>query len=288
MKIILLVTLMLTSLVARSAIAVFDIKTLPGINTRITAMGECEQYFWIGTDQGIYRYNKKTGKRSLFNTSNCTLPSNHVTSICCTSSGQTYIGTTAGMLLWDHSTFILLTMENSGIPDNYITALAEDKSGDLWIGTFHGGLVKATSDPIRPYKCRAIKLENENIYSLAINSQGGVWVGFYNGNFACVQNGACEHFEKEQLISSLQASNVPPFLLNTHDQGILVFDGANFQSFDIIPLNSVKMNGCYYNAKFESLFLFYENGVYAYNSQYPFDLRNFEYNDEFIDALSSK
>lgn len=170
----------------------------------ITARSESDHFIWIGTNEGVYKINKQTGRNNHFTAKNSRIPSNHVTSIACSPCGQAYIGTKGGIFLWDNYSFLPITAENSNLPDDYITALALDKEDNLWIGTFNEGLIKAIGNPIKVFKTQPIQFNNESISCITVDATGCVWVTLTNGNFACLKGGEWHSFPSTESIESIK------------------------------------------------------------------------------------
>ena len=165
-------------------------REIPGIQGKITAIAETGKCIWVGTDNGLWKINKKSSKREHMTTANSLLPSNEVTGICLEGDGNIWVGTTAGILRYDNFAFYVLTERNSNLPDNSITSLTSDNSHNIWIGTASGGLVeKLYCGRFIVYNTRNSKLQNDHIYSITPDINGNVWIGLYNEGLAVIQNG---------------------------------------------------------------------------------------------------
>ena len=128
----------------------------------VTAFAQNENYTWTGTYNGVTRVNKKNRKQVHFTTNNSALPSNCITSICCRSNGEVWIGTAKGILRYDGYAFIVVNTENSALPDEHITSMEEDASGDLWIGTCKG-LVKVHGSRYAVYDHHNSQLNSDRV-----------------------------------------------------------------------------------------------------------------------------
>ncbi len=257
----------------------------------ITAIGECDNFIWIGTNQGVYKINKRNGKSVHLTKKNSQLPHNYITSIACAENGQTYIGTINGILMWDNSTFFQITTENSNIPDNCVTALAIDRDGNLWIGTYGEGLVKSTGNSIKPFSVHPIEYNNEKIYSITFDQQGNTWVEFFNNKVACFRNGQWQTYESIQSLDLNQFPAPGKFILNTPDEGTYLFEDSSFK--DITPASTSGEKTCgYFNVKYSRLVICCKDGVYIFNPNNPFDVPEkitvLEYLESFGNAGSDK
>lgn len=120
--------------------------------TVVTSIGESSRFYWIGTNQGLYRVNKSNFNYWLLNPGNSRLPHYHVTSIACDVEGRTYIGTPNGILFYDNYCFLIINSENSPLPENHITSLHFGQDGELWIATRNYGLFKGVGRDVKAFK----------------------------------------------------------------------------------------------------------------------------------------
>src|SRR4051812_31376071 len=107
---------------------------LADVKGLITAVAETEKYFWIGTEDGLWKINKKNSQREHLTMDNSQLPSNDITCICVEPDGNVWIGTPAGILRYDNYVFYALDSKNANLPDDHITAIACDINDNIWIG----------------------------------------------------------------------------------------------------------------------------------------------------------
>ena len=158
-------------------------------------------FIWIGTDDGLNRYdgyNFVVYKNNLKNQHS--IIGNTITTIFEDSKANLWIGTTQGLNLYDRNNDNFI--HKSNWPQREISSIAEDENGNLWIGldfdlyyydskrdvftvydkrfSFDGNLSdsKAIYDRTVLYKgnlsdCRAIKLLND--------TRNNIWIGTKNG-----------------------------------------------------------------------------------------------------------
>ena len=117
-----------------------------------TAICANEKYIWIGSNMGLIRYNIQTGKQWLLTEENSKLPSNMITCIVCLSDGQTFIGTTNGILIWDNYAFLVINTENSELPENYIHEMFLDQNENIWIRTKDCSMLKGMGRYVKSFK----------------------------------------------------------------------------------------------------------------------------------------
>jgi len=119
-------------------------------NNLVNSFFEDETYLWIGTEGGLDRLNKKTGKfkHYQYDAENPrSLASNGIYSIIKDSKGNLWIGTWSGGLhLYNYKTDDFTRFVPDGKPGSLgssnVFSICEDSFGNLWIGTNAGGLNK--------------------------------------------------------------------------------------------------------------------------------------------------
>ncbi|MFS4457453.1 two-component regulator propeller domain-containing protein [Maribacter sp. 2304DJ31-5] len=125
--------------------AIFDkINRSNGLsNNRIkTIVKESDGFVWIGTNNGLNRYDGYDVK--IYNQQNSNLTSNDITDILIDTSNRIWVATSGGGLnLYDSDNDNFEVYRNdpndkSSIPSNNLNILYEDKKGNIWIGTENG------------------------------------------------------------------------------------------------------------------------------------------------------
>ncbi len=162
-------------------------------------------YLWVGTANGLNRYDGYTFKIYYTNPLDSTsISDNGIFSLLEDKDGIIWVGTVEGVLnkfnrqtetferfrLLDTMKVESATDENFyGYPipfsrsnDKSVTSLAEDKEGNLWIGTWGMGLVKYNkkeNSVVHFYKNPASvrNIGSNRIRSVVVDSDGVVWAG---------------------------------------------------------------------------------------------------------------
>lgn len=122
----------------------------PGLQTKnsikkifIDRMGT----FWIGTSDGLIRYNPHTQQIDRFESDPLQLkmlPNGFVNDIAQDKLGRIWIATLAGLALWEPETKTFQRIQSDGSPgninNNFLNTLLVDNQNILWIGTEKGGV----------------------------------------------------------------------------------------------------------------------------------------------------
>ncbi|MCD0467135.1 two-component regulator propeller domain-containing protein [Flavobacterium sp. ENC] len=151
---------------------------------------EIGEELWFGTSKGLSIFNKKTKLfTSVFHsdTDTSTLASNNILSVLKTKKGVIWVGTTKGLCKLTSRKNGKLSFQNYPLNQTdllNVQAIAEDAQGNLWIGTKNKGLLKMDEVTLRfvsflpNEKYREI---HTDIRSLAIDNEGALWIGAYDG-----------------------------------------------------------------------------------------------------------
>ncbi|MEZ5000656.1 MAG: two-component regulator propeller domain-containing protein [Bacteroidales bacterium] len=118
--------------------------------------------FWFATDKGLCRYNGVQVEAD--------------------SKGRVWIGTMAGLALFDHGKWSITDKDN-GLPYNAVRSISEDSKGNIWVGaasTWKTGGVSVFNGE-RWDKLNIPKSYANDFYE---DSKGNIWIlTFGNGVF---------------------------------------------------------------------------------------------------------
>ena len=206
-------------------------------NTHISAVASDEEHIWIGTNDGVYKINKKTKKGTHLTKDNSLLPSNYVTSICCRKNGNVWIGTSCGVLRYDNVTYVLVTTENSYLPDNHITSVVEDSEENLWIGTYFGGLAKLHNFHYTVFNQKNSSLASDCIFSLSADDCGNIWVAPSKSGLVKIHGKDWQVFNADN--SGLSAANISfvlkqdnKYFIGSYNEGMFTYNGTSFTKIE--------------------------------------------------------
>jgi ligand-binding sensor domain-containing protein/signal transduction histidine kinase/DNA-binding response OmpR family regulator len=160
----------------------------------ITSIFEDTNYnIWIGTTDGVFRYNRKTHdiRRYGFIPSRpASLSNNNVNCIFQDHKGNVWIGTTVGLNRMTDSAGLFvryyhINSNPNSLVHNTVMSITEDVKGNLIIGTLGGlSIYQEKSDDFRNqlYQLNtSYGLNNEFVNCLLADEAGNVWVGTERG-----------------------------------------------------------------------------------------------------------
>lgn len=152
---------------------------------------------WLGTNQGLYRFNPPTGSISSFQyepRKGENLALNRVRSLLMDKHHNLWIGTDGGGInfLEPHSDIFEHYKHDANdagsLSSNRVRSMLMDKDGFLWVATFDGGLNKMRFEPKKGW----IKVQNwknkpgdpnslpsNDVIKIAYGKSGKIWIGTY-------------------------------------------------------------------------------------------------------------
>ncbi len=143
-------------------------------------------YIWIGTNNGLNRYNKKTGelksyKHNPYNP--YSLSNNIINVIFEDKTGVLWFGTYNGLNKYDKKTekffsYKHIPNDSTSISSNRIFGIFEDKNETMWLGTMNGGLNKFDRKigKFKNYTEDKNGLANNMVYCILEDNNGNLWL----------------------------------------------------------------------------------------------------------------
>ncbi len=106
---------------------------------------DADGFLWVGTEDGLYRYNGERFTRFDFNSG---LPSTWITDLLAVPSGGLLVCTPQGLSIQNRDTFETIT-ESSGLPAGACNAVARDGRGAIWVAHKDGLFYKPATKFLR-------------------------------------------------------------------------------------------------------------------------------------------
>lgn len=178
-----------------------------GLSSNITSSIVEDKYgfMWIGTQEGLCRFDGYRMLHFQSGTTVSTIPSNSISTLLY-DNDRIWVGTWGGLCAIDIYTFAV-TRVNTG-QSSVIRALHRDPSGAIWVGTSNGLLVlnKSTGE-LKSYSTANSALTHNTIRSFYQTSNGDLWVGTYDG-LNRFRNGEFEGFNLKGNYKPLIENNL--------------------------------------------------------------------------------
>ena len=177
----------------------FNIEEGLSQSTAATILQDRNGYIWVGTQDGLNRFDGYTFKVFRNNPKDSTsLSDNFIRSLKEDSKGNLWVGTNEGGLnLYDSKTesfkhFIHSSSDSKSISQNTVWAITESSNGKLWIGTNKGlDLFDPKTRKFKHYqhdKNDTSTLSGDYVLSLFEDSNGKLWVGTQNDGLNLFNN----------------------------------------------------------------------------------------------------
>jgi signal transduction histidine kinase/ligand-binding sensor domain-containing protein/ActR/RegA family two-component response regulator len=163
----------------------------PISSDKIADMAEDEEgYLWIATQNGLNRFDKRTGTFKVYQNdpvNNSSISNNNVSSVCVDKIGNIWAGTWEyGLNMLDKKSnvfvrYIHIPSDPTSLNHNIIMRLYCDRSGVIWIGTWGGGLNRLGSDGKFNHYVHdvnnPVSITGNSIYAILEDRTGTFWIG---------------------------------------------------------------------------------------------------------------
>ena len=147
---------------------------------------DTKDYLWIGTEEGLDKYNSYEIKKYNFNQNQPgSISNNNILCIYEDRGKNLWFGTVNGLNLFDPVKDNFKVFKNdpghrTSINSNYISGITEDKNGNLWIVTGENCLnkwISKTHDFIRyQFESEKVYLNSRPSRMIAMDSKGFLWI----------------------------------------------------------------------------------------------------------------
>lgn len=181
---------------------------------------------WLGTRNGLYRLDTRTGTVKVYETlsPSSQMLDRRVYTIFRTSSGSVLVGTTIGLLRYDRDVDTFDPVR--GFEGIFVTGMDEDDEGTLWVSTYADGLMsydmreRKVSGHYASESDNPSSLPTNKLFSVCTDSRGGVWVTSFNGGF-CRLDKTREHFDIYDMAHSNMLHTNIYFKIMEDEQGVM-------------------------------------------------------------------
>jgi hypothetical protein len=183
-----------------------------------------ENYYWVGSNNGLFLYEKGTGKHHYFSHSSenpTSLSHNNIISIYKSTDGVIWFGTYGGINKIENikGNFSLVQYDpnlKNTLSQKIVGPILEDKNGIVWAGTPNGlnAYNRATNENIifKNIQGKSNSLSSNYILSIYQDRLGNIWVGTRGGGlnkfkYKNINDLKNISFERIELPSLAKSSN---------------------------------------------------------------------------------
>lgn len=198
-------------------------------------------FIWIGTEEGIARYDGYRITKFKYNGTPTTIPSNNISCLLYDNE-QIWIGTWNGLAKIDIQTFEIKQI-NIG-HSKTVRALFKDSKGKVWIGTENGILVyDEQQNSYLYYNRQNSDISHNTIRAFSETKDGSIWIGTYDG-LNRFKNNEFKSFQLKGDRKPLISNNLVLTIENssTNDSIIWVGTETGLVSFNIYNYKSIDYN----------------------------------------------
>jgi signal transduction histidine kinase/ligand-binding sensor domain-containing protein len=203
---------------------------------------DSEDYLWIGTEEGLDKYNSYEIKKYVFHENQPgSISGNIITCIYEDRERNLWFGTINGLNLYDpvKDNFIVFK-NNSGdsgsLKNNYISGITEDKDGNLWIVTgencLNKWIPKTRSFISYQFESEKVYLNSRPSKMIAIDSKGYLWIVSLSRGIQRFdpESGVFTKFEDPSI--DLGNNFFKSLYIDDQDKIWITTDGNGFFSYD--------------------------------------------------------
>lgn len=175
-------------------------------------------YLWLGTEEGIVRFNGTAF--DVFDRTNTPVfeASNTVQTLFQDSNEVLWIGTNDGLLSYQYGSFARFGVEE-GLTGTAVSAITEDASGTLWIGTADAGLFSCPATSCTSFTAHE-KVSEEKVLSLLSTPDNTLWIGTEEGLISIADSNATRPYKHAVLqgerVLTLYAGKDNSIWIGTH------------------------------------------------------------------------
>ena len=212
-------------------------------------------YIWIGTQEGLNRYDGHEVtlfERDAFD--NTSLSHNWIWALMVNTNGELWVGTDGGGInIYDNQTGTFRTIRHdpanqASISSDRTTALFQDSTGNYWVGTVNSGLnrIDGETGEVTRYQTdetRIDSLPNNSILTIYEDTRSRLWIGTDGGglvrfdrstnSFIRHQHNESEHSLSHNTVAAILEDRDGRLWIGTRDGGVNKFDAetGKFQRY---------------------------------------------------------
>lgn len=225
-------------------------------NTVWCILQDSNGFIWLGTKDGLNKYDGNTFKIYRSNSEESSLKCNFIRSLYEHDDGKIWVGTLLGIYIYNPATgnfsFFNRSTDDGVAITSEINDIKTDKHGNIWICSNWQGVFKYNSqtDELILYKHTPDdlnSLSSPNPWSICVDDEGTVWIGCHNGDLNRF-NRKMNNFERRKI-----GAGVDVYKIKTDKSGILLI-GTSKGTYILNPYTD-KLQKLLENTEFSDSFV---------------------------------
>lgn len=220
-----------------------DTTTLSG-NYIFALLQDKHKNLWVGVDNGLCLYNRDLNRFDVldFPDENNQPFIHKVGALHEDNKGQLWVGTNRGAYILDRVNKKFVPVLDKIIQKKDVSQIGQDSEGNMILSFFNLGLLKwnpqSGQSVLYNTEHPTLKLNENNIYTFAIDAQKRIWIGYYSQGISMLDeaNQRIVHYQHDprnpnslpnNYISSLAIYPNGPILIATNGGGLSILDPQN-------------------------------------------------------------
>ncbi|MBS4098480.1 MAG: response regulator [Sulfuricella sp.] len=186
-------------------------------------------FIWVGTTNGLHRYDGYNSIAFRHDPGKAdSLPSNLVSALFEDKRGRIWVGTRGGFARFDAETSSFKMFEPVPGQPSKVRKIVGDGHGGMWLGTLDGVVhFDPESGHFQRYRndlANPDSLATDNVSALAVDAQGGLWVGTWPAGMDYLAPGATafRHYRVDQTSGAESQSDNVRALYVDHRQRLWI------------------------------------------------------------------
>ena len=255
----------------------------------ITDMMKRDNYIWITTNHGLFRYDPYQQQMTVYSLSH-----EFLSSMALTSDNRLLVGSLSGVNVYDDATdgfSVWNTASNPPLKSDFVHCLLMDK-GLIWVGTESGGIAKLVPRQLLlqnyVHSASPASISPNPVNAMYVEPDGTLWVGTVEGGLNRMEGEkesvrsegekGFRHFTKENSVlshnsvSALVADGKGRLWTGTWGGGLNVVDLASQTVYKVeMPAEAARLTNYIgalaYDAINDALWIGSNDGVFLYDLQ---------------------
>lgn len=155
-------------------------------NTVFTVLQSRDGYIWLGTQEGLVRFNGK-GMTVFDSTNTVGMPGNSIRALLEDREGALWVGTNGGGVGRLENGVFTRFNRDGGLSFNQVNVLCEHPDGSIWVGSTGGGVNLIKNNTVSGFDLPKISRSNY-VTALCADQKGNMWIGTRGAGLIIAKN----------------------------------------------------------------------------------------------------